>query len=76
MCSENGAKQRIFHYKRVLRGEEISFPKENSAKRIYDMSVTLGDKRPSNYTVKNWVIRFRTGHLNLEDKNVLGDQLK
>jgi transposase len=31
------------------------------------MLVTLGDKRPSYSTVKNWVVRFRTGHLNTED---------
>jgi hypothetical protein len=41
----------------------------NSAKKIYDdMSVTLGDKRPSYSTMKNWV--------GLKTKNVLGDQLK
>jgi transposase len=32
------------------------------------MSVALGDKRPSYPTVKNWVARFRTGHLSTEDE--------
>jgi transposase len=49
------------------------FPKRNSAKRIYnDISVKLGDKRPSYYTVRNWVARFKTGHLSTEDKDVSG----
>jgi transposase len=49
------------------------FLKENSAKKIYDdMSVTLGDKRPAYSTVKNWVARFRTGHLSTEDKERSG----
>jgi hypothetical protein len=30
------------------------------------MSVTLGDKCPSNSTVKNWAVRFRIGHLSTE----------
>jgi hypothetical protein len=38
-------------------------------KRIYVyMSVTLGDKRTSCSIVKNWVVRFRTGHLSTEDE--------
>jgi hypothetical protein len=37
------------------------FLKGNLAKNIYDMLVTLGDKRPSNSTVKKWVARFRIG---------------
>jgi transposase len=42
---------------------KILFLKGNSAKEIYDdRSVTLGDKRFSYSTVKNWVARFRTGH--------------
>jgi transposase len=45
------------------------FLKGNSAqKKIYDdMSVTLGQKRPNYFTVKNWVTRFITGHLSTED---------
>jgi transposase len=51
------------------------FLKGNWAKKIYnDMSVTLGDKHPS--TVKNWVARFRTGHLSTEDEECSGRQLK
>jgi transposase len=47
--------------------------KGNSAKKIYDdMSVTLGDKLPSYPTVKNWVARFRTGHLSTEDEERSG----
>jgi hypothetical protein len=46
---------------------EYLFLKANSAKIIYDdMSVTLGDKCPSYSTVKNWVVRYRTGHLSTE----------
>jgi transposase len=45
------------------------FLKGNSAKRIYDdMSVTVGDKRPSYSTVKQWVDRFRAAHLSIEDE--------
>jgi transposase len=45
----------------------------NSAKQIYDgMSVTLGDKCSSYSTVKNWVDRFRTGHLSAEDEERSG----
>jgi transposase len=44
-------------------------------KNYDDMSVTLSYKCLSYSTVKNWVARFRTGHLSTED-NVLGDQLK
>jgi hypothetical protein len=36
------------------------------------MSVTLGDKRPSYSTVKNWVARFRTGHSSTEDEERSG----
>jgi transposase len=36
------------------------------------MLVTLGDKRPSYSTVKNWVARFRTGHLSTEDEERSG----
>jgi hypothetical protein len=43
------------------------FLKRNWAKTVYnDMSVRLGDKRSSNTTVKNWVTRFRTGHMSKE----------
>jgi hypothetical protein len=53
------------------------FLKGSLAKKNYDdMSVTLGDNCPSYHTVKNWVARFRTGHLSMKMKNVLGDQLK
>jgi transposase len=50
------------------------FPEGNSAKKkIYgDMSVTLGDKRPSYSTVKNGVGRFSTGHLSTEDEERSG----
>jgi hypothetical protein len=48
--------------------ERYLFLKENSAKKIYDMSVILGEKRPSYCTVKNWVAGFGTGHLSTEDK--------
>jgi transposase len=45
------------------------FLKGNSAKKMYNaMLVTLGDKRPSYSTVKNWIPRFRTGHLSTEDE--------
>jgi hypothetical protein len=41
--------------------------KANSAKKHYDdMSVTLGDKRPSYSTVKNVVVRFKRGYLSTE----------
>jgi transposase len=47
--------------------------KGSSAKQIYDdMLVTLGDKRPSYSTVKNWVARFRRGHLSTEDEERSG----
>jgi transposase len=36
------------------------------------MSVTLGDKRPSYSTVRNWVATFRTGHLSTEDEETSG----
>jgi transposase len=32
----------------------------------------LGDKHPSYSTVKNWVARFRTGHLSTEDNEHSG----
>jgi transposase len=49
------------------------FLKGKSAKKIYDdMSVTLGDKRPSYSTVKNWIARLRTGHLSSEDEERSG----
>jgi transposase len=53
----------------VPRGDEIYFLKGNSAKKIYDdISVTLGDKCPSYYTVKNWVARLKTEHLSTENE--------
>jgi hypothetical protein len=48
------------------------FLKENSAKFYDDMSVTLGDKCPSNSAVKNSVARFRIGHLSTEDEERSG----
>jgi hypothetical protein len=36
------------------------------------MSVTLGDKHPSYSAVKNWVARFRKGHLSTENKERSG----
>jgi hypothetical protein len=39
---------------------------------IIIMSVTLGDKRPLYSTVKNWVARFRTGHLSTENEERSG----
>jgi hypothetical protein len=45
------------------------FLKGNSAKKIYDMSVTLGNKYPSYSTVKNCVARFRRGHLSTENES-------
>jgi hypothetical protein len=57
----------------VLSGDEIFFLKRNSAKKIYDdMSVTLGEKRPSYSTVRSWVAGFRTGNLNPEDEECSG----
>jgi transposase len=55
----------------VLRGYEISFLKRELGpkKKNYDMSV---DKRPSYFIVKNWVARFRTGHLRSEDEERSG----
>jgi transposase len=45
----------------------------NSAKRFYnDMLVILGDKCPSYSSVKNWVARFRTGHLSTEGEECSG----
>jgi transposase len=46
------------------------FLKGNSVKKIYYMSVTLGDKHPSYSTVKNLVARFRTGYLGTEDEEL------
>jgi transposase len=44
--------------------------KGNSGQKMYDdMSVTLDDKHPSYSTVKNWIARFRTGHLSAEDEH-------
>jgi hypothetical protein len=57
----------------VASGDEISFPKRELGKNIYDdMSVTLGDECPSYSTVKNWDPRFRTGHLSTEDEERSG----
>jgi transposase len=58
----------------VARGDEISFLKRElgQKKNYYNMYVTLGDKRSSYCTVKNWVARFRTGHLSTEDEERSG----
>jgi transposase len=49
------------------------FLKRNSAKRIYDyMLVTLGVNRSFYSTVKNWVARFRTGHLSTKGEERSG----
>jgi transposase len=55
----------------VPRGDEYISLKGNSAKK-YHMSVTLGYKRIPYSTVKNWVARFRMGHLNNEDEESSG----
>jgi hypothetical protein len=44
------------------------FLEGNSAKKIYDVLVTLGDKHPSYSTAKTWVAGFRTGHTSTEDE--------
>jgi transposase len=73
ILSGNGAKHRRVHCKRWPNGDEYLFLKGNSAKKIYDdTSVTLGDKCPSYSTVKNWVYRFRAGHLSTEDEERSG----
>jgi hypothetical protein len=57
----------------VPSGHEISTPKRELGQKNYDdMLVTLGDKRPLYSTVKNWVTRFRTGHLSSEDEERSG----
>jgi hypothetical protein len=49
------------------------FLKRKSAEIIYDnMSVILGEKRPSYSIVKNCVAKFRTGHLGTEDEECSG----
>jgi hypothetical protein len=55
--------------KRMPSCDEISLLKRELGKKIYDdMSVTLGDKRPSYFTVKTWIARFRTEHLSTEEE--------
>jgi hypothetical protein len=45
------------------------FLKWNHAKKnYYYMSLTLGCMRPSYSTLKNWVARFRTGHLSKDEE--------
>jgi hypothetical protein len=69
VLSENVSKQRKFHYRRVPRADEIYFPESELCQNYcYDMSVTLGYKPLSYSTVKNWVARFRTGHLRTADE--------
>jgi hypothetical protein len=58
-----------FTVKECRAVKKYLFLKGNSAKKIYDdMLVTLVDKHPSHSTLKNWVARFRTGHLSTEDE--------
>jgi hypothetical protein len=40
------------------------------------VSVALGDKRPSYFTVKSWVPRFTTEHLSTEDEDCPGTPTK
>jgi hypothetical protein len=51
----------------VPRGDEISLPKRELRQKK-NMSFSLGDKHPSYSTVKNWLARFRTGHLSTKDE--------
>lgn len=45
------------------------FLQGKSAKTIYDeMLQTMGDHAPCYATVKNWVVKFRTGHFGTEDE--------
>jgi hypothetical protein len=44
------------------------FLEGDCAKKYCGMSVTLGDKLPSYFTVKKWVAGFRTGNLSTEDE--------
>jgi hypothetical protein len=58
----------------VSSGDEIgiSFLERKFGQKVFDdMSVTLGDKRPSYSTAKNWIASFRTGYLSTEYENVL-----
>jgi hypothetical protein len=51
------------------------FLKGNSTKKNYDdIYVTLRDKGPFYYTVKNWVAMFRTGHEHRE-RRTLGETI-
>jgi transposase len=36
------------------------------------MRIKLDNKRPSYSTVKNWVAKFRTGHLSAEEEKLSG----
>jgi transposase len=56
----------------VPGSDEISFPKRKLGPKKFDISVTLDDKRPSYSTVKNWVARFKKGHLSTEDEECSG----
>jgi hypothetical protein len=58
---------------KAASGDKISFPKRELIQRVYrDMSATLGDKRPSHSTVKNWVASVTVGHLGNEDEERSG----
>jgi hypothetical protein len=49
------------------------FPKRELSQKMYDnISVKLSGKCPSYSTVKNWIARVRTGHLNTEDEECSG----
>ena len=48
---------------------QFLFLKGKTAKEIYDMSITLGEKSPSYLTVKNWVARCKTEHFSTEGKD-------
>jgi transposase len=52
--------------------DKIPFLKREHCQKIGDTSVTLGEKHSSYSTDKNWVARFRTGHLSTEDEERSG----
>jgi transposase len=56
----------------VPSDDEISFPKRKLGQKNHDVAVTQGYKHSSYSTIKNWVARFRTGHLSTEDEEGSG----
>jgi hypothetical protein len=60
--------------RRVPNSAAVSFPKSELGQTIiYDyISVTLGDRRPSYSTVRNWAARFRIGHSRTVDEEHYG----